>query len=300
MVEPTPVETIDLNGVKVWVKREDQNHPIVQGNKLHKLKYNILAAQQQKAKTLVTFGGAYSNHLVATAYAAKQVGLSSLALVRGDELAQQPEQWSNTLHQCQQYGMQLHFVSRSEYRLKQDSQTAQNILADIKAAYIIPEGGSNVAAIHGVAELITEIDSQLPTPPSHVFCPVGTGGTLAGIIAGCAQSQWHCQVLGISVLKGLQGVKYDINQWLSQYGECLDGFSEWHMNHHYHGGGYARLTPEMIQFGQEFRLTHGFVLDKIYNVKSFFALNTLIKKGLITPHDRPLIIHTGGLQGGVL
>ncbi len=299
-VQPTPVQQVSLQDVVVNIKREDLNHPIVQGNKLHKLKYNILEAKQQKARTLVTFGGAYSNHLVATAYAAKINGFKSVGLVRGDELVDQPTAWSSTLQQCQNYGMQFNFLNRQDYRLKQDSQSVQQILADIEAPFVIPEGGSNVAAIKGVAEWMTEMNKQLTTAPSHVICPVGTGGTLAGIIAGCVQNNWYCQVIGISVLKGLHDVKDDINQWLSGYFDDLKEIPKWQINHQFHCGGYAKLTPEMAEFGRQFKVTHGIELDKIYNVKAFYALDNLIQQGVIKTSDQPLIIHTGGLQGGVL
>src|SRR5690606_22130935 len=252
-----------------------------------------------KAKTLITFGGAYSNHLVATAYAAKVNGFSSVGVVRGDELAARPDCWSSTLRQCQDYGMQLKFINRSNYRLKQNSPIVQEILTTIEGPFIIPEGGSNLAAIKGVAEWVIEMGQQLNATPSHIICPVGTGGTLAGIIVGCARNQWPCQVIGISVLKCLHSVKYDINQWLSF---CIDNENErlkWQINHQFHGGGYAKLKPEMIQFSRQFKRDYGIDLDKIYNVKSFYALDDLISQGEIKTNDRPLIIHTGGLQGGV-
>lgn len=299
MAETTPVETIQWRGVKVWVKREDLNHPIVQGNKQHKLKHNLIAAKQQGADTLVTFGGAYSNHLVATAYVAQQAGLKSLGVVRGDELKYCQERWSPTLKHCHQFGMQLEFVNRADYRKKQQSGTVQQLLHGLDSPFIIPEGGSNVAAVHGVAEWMMTIKAQLNQAPSHVICPVGTGGTLAGVVAGCFRNQWACQVIGVAVLKGLQSVKQDINQWLSAYNQDLK-IPDWQINQVFHGGGYAKLTPDMVAFGQQFKASHHMPLDKIYNVKSFYALDMLIQQGVVKPHDRPLIIHTGGLQGGIV
>ncbi len=299
MADATPIQTINMHGVQVWVKREDLNHPIVQGNKLHKLKHNLSAAGRQQTKTLITFGGAYSNHLVATAYAAQKSGFKSIGIVRGDELKNAEDQWSDTLQHCRQFGMQLEFVSRADYRLKQLSKPVQDILSRLDSAFVIPEGGSNVSAIEGVAEWVVAMGKQLKTEPSHVFCPVGTGGTLAGVIAGCALNEWCCQIVGISVLKGLQTVKGDINQWFRGYNQDLK-FPDWQINHAFHGGGYAKLTPEMVAFGQQFNAAHNIPLDKIYNVKSFYALDTLMQQGVITADDRPLIIHTGGLQGGIL
>lgn len=292
-VEPTPCQSIEVLGVEVVVKREDLNHPVIQGNKLRKLKYNIQPAVQQH-QTVVTFGGAYSNHLLATAFACQQAGLQSLGVVRGDELKENPSIWSETLYQCQQYGMQLLFVSRSEYRLKARSVSVQQALQQIGAYLLIPEGGSNQLAVQGMAELVEEMTHQIPAP-SHLICPVGTGGTLAGLIAGVSQSEWSCQVLGVAVLKGLQGVKDDINQWLTDVNKVVD----WSVYHQYHCGGYAKKTPSLERFAVAFSQKHGFELDKIYNAKAFFALAQMIKQGAITSKHRPLIVHTGGLQGGV-
>ncbi len=286
-------EPINLLGVDVMVVREDLNHPIVQGNKLRKLKHNFLDAQKAQAKTLVTFGGAYSNHMVATAFAAQQLGFGSVGIVRGDELKNNHAIWSETLYQCQQYDMDLEFVSRTEYRLKQQSLTVKALLDKTPGHFIIPEGGSNPAAVKGMAELPSEWSDDF-AQTTHLFCPVGTGGTLAGLIKGVANQNWSCKVFGVAVLKGLHGVKNDVKQWLGQQSNVVD----WQILHGFHCGGYAKSTPELEGFCIGFTQKHGIPLDKIYNSKSFYALAQLIKSGEITAQDRPLIIHTGGLQGG--
>lgn len=298
MAETTPVDTINLKGVKIWVKREDLNHPIIQGNKLHKLKHNLIAAKQQQAQTLITFGGAYSNHLLATAYAAQQAGLKSIGIVRGDELKGAEERWSDTLKNCQQFGMQLVFVSRADYRRKHRSETVQQMLDD--STFVIPEGGSNTDAVRGVADWLQTIKPQLNQSPTHIICPVGTGGTLAGIIAGCALNTWNCQVIGVAVLKGLHCVKSDINQWLTESNPDAPRSVNWMISPDYCGSGYGKLSDEMIRFGREFKSQVDCPLDKIYNIKSFYALNHMIEQGEIQADDRPLIIHTGGLQGGIV
>lgn len=285
-------DTINLLGVDVVVVREDLNHPVVQGNKLRKLKYNFIEAQKQQANTAVTFGGAYSNHLIATAYAAHELGFDSVGIVRGDELDNNQAIWSETLFQCQQLGMRLLFVSRTEYRLKETGTTAKDTISRLSNPYVIPEGGSNQAALKGVAELIAKLNSE--KPPTHLFCPVGTGGTLAGLIQGVSQQQWSCKVYGVSVLKGLQSVKDDIKQWLGEDDLIVD----WQILHDFHCGGYAKNTPELASFSIAFNQNHGIILDKIYNSKSFYALAQLIKRGAITEQHKPMIIHTGGLQGG--
>ncbi|MCX7553197.1 pyridoxal-phosphate dependent enzyme [Marinicella sp. S1101] len=291
--QPTPCQSIDLLGVSVVVKRDDLNHPVIQGNKLRKLKYNIKAAQSAQAQTLITFGGAYSNHLLATAFAAKQAGLKALGFVRGDELAETTSKWSSTLNHCHQLGMQLEFVSRSDYRLKQAAPAIAETINSLSESYVIPEGGSNQLAVKGVAEMVTELAAQTPEP-THIICPVGTGGTVAGLVQGVVQNNWQCQVIGVAVLKGLQEMENTINQWLGS-NEIDHGYQ---VLHEFSGGGYAKNSQELIGFSLGFEQITGIPLDKVYNSKSFYALAQLIKNQQITSEDRPLIIHTGGLQGG--
>ncbi|MCB1582525.1 MAG: pyridoxal-phosphate dependent enzyme [Xanthomonadales bacterium] len=287
-------QDINMLGVTVRVVRDDLNHPVVQGNKFRKLKHNLLAAAKQRSQNLVTFGGAYSNHLIATAYAANELGFSALGFVRGDELEGNHAIWSETLFQCQQLGMRLEFVSRTDYRLKEQASSIKHIIGQLNHPFIIPEGGSNQLAKAGVAELVTELVHQR-VQPSQLICPVGTGGTMAGLIEGVAQHNMDCQVLGVAVLKGLQGVKDDIIQWLGNQKTRVN----WKILHDYHCGGYAKSTPELEGFCIGFTQQHGIPLDKIYNSKSFYALAQCIKSGEISTKDRPAIIHTGGLQGGV-
>ncbi len=287
------VEKINIHGVTVSVVRDDLNHPIVQGNKLRKLKYHLLEAKSLGIKTLVTFGGAYSNHLVATAYAAREAGFQSVGVVRGDELDKRPDLWSHTLQVAAGYDMSFLFVNRSDYRLKIEAEPVRTLLAQSPYKYVIPEGGSGVLAVKGVAELVDEWMAE-SIKPSHVFCPVGTGGTLAGVIAGMAKHKLCCNILGTVVLKGLHGVKDDIKQLLGVH----DGEVDWRLLNRYHFGGYAKHTSELAEFSIEFEQKHQIKLDKIYNSKSFFALTDMIEKGEITTEDKPLIIHTGGLQGG--
>ena len=163
----TPCETIKIGEVNVVVKRDDKNHEFVQGNKMRKLKYNLIEANRSAADTLITFGGAYSNHLLATAFAAQACGFQSVGVVRGDELADNTAVWSETLFNCQEFGMQLVFVSRSDYRLKEKSQTFQQLIKSKPNSYVLPEGGSNHLALEGVAELIPEMDQQLTSSISH-------------------------------------------------------------------------------------------------------------------------------------
>ncbi len=167
MADSTPCQIISLLGVTVMIKRGDLNHPVVQGNKLWKLKYNLHAANQQGSDTLITFGGAYSYHLLATAFAAQKAGFQSVGVVRGDELKDNQAVWSETLHRCQQMGMQLEFVNRADYRLKQHSRPVKQLLVTYPKASLIPEGGSNHLAVGGVVDMVTELAQQVQFEPTH-------------------------------------------------------------------------------------------------------------------------------------
>lgn len=296
MDDGTPTQLIDIQGVAVVVARADLNHPVVQGNKLWKLSHNILAAQQQDADGVITFGGAHSNHLLATAHACQQAGLSAVGVVRGDELCDQPAIWSETLHRCQQRGMQLLFVSRQDYRLKAAAPAVQAWLQANPKAFLIPEGGSNQRAVQGVAEWLQAMASKLSVPPTHLLCPVGTGGTLAGLVVGCRALAWPTWVGGVVVLKGAASLAADIRRWVGH--DAAAG--HWQLLEQFHGGGYARLSEEMLRFGVAFSQQTDIPLDPVYNNKSFYALAQLIQQGVITAQHRPMIIHTGGLQGGRL
>lgn len=179
----TPLDSrlFDKYQVKVWIKRDDLNHPTVQGNKWHKLKYNLQQARKMNKTTLLTFGGAYSNHIVATAAAANHMGFKSIGFIRGDELANHPEKWSHTLKTAAANGMQLQFINRQDYRQKSDENTLKNLQLQFPQAYILPEGGTNDLAVLGFDDLMTETTQQCPDW-THLFTATGTGGTLAGLV----------------------------------------------------------------------------------------------------------------------
>lgn len=280
--------------VKIFCKRDDLNHPIIQGNKLRKLKYNIGHALENKSQKIVTFGGAYSNHIAAIAQAAKLSGLSCLGFIRGDELKNNQRKWSQTLQEANRTGMELVFLSREDYRLKQHSKVAKLSLSKIKNYTIIPEGGSNSLALLGVAEIIEELAQQIKAP-KYIITACGTGGTCAGLIDGVAQQGWDTKVIGIPVLKGAKFMQEDI-QRLSQFHQRVD----WQLYFDYHAGGYAKLTEKYILFGKEFSQKTNIPLDRIYNIKSFYAAYDLISKAEIKADSSVVILHTGGLQGGVI
>jgi 1-aminocyclopropane-1-carboxylate deaminase/D-cysteine desulfhydrase-like pyridoxal-dependent ACC family enzyme len=292
---PTPLQRLNpIKGINISVKRDDLNHLVIQGNKLRKLKYNIKYAIENNCKCVATFGGAYSNHLLATAQAAQIFGYTSFGFVRGDELEKQPQKWSQTLIQAQAFGMKLIFLSRHEYRLKEDSEIVKKHLnMQTSVHYVIPEGGSNALAVQGVKELIGELNLQ-KFSPTHIICACGTGGTLAGLIEGVAAHKMKAQIIGIPVLKGAEFLTQDIVDLSPNHAQV-----QWQLNHNYHAGGYAKSNQKTLEFAHNFSLLNKIALDKIYTAKSFYATYDLILNGEITSESSVLIIHTGGLQGGL-
>jgi len=274
-----PDQRIWLKDRLVTIRRLDLVHPQISGNKFFKLKYNFLEAQQLGFKKLLTFGGAYSNHIAATAFASQQFGFESAGIIRGEELAHQP--LNPTLALAQQFGMQLHFVSREEYRLKQDANYLEALVQNFPAHYIISEGGTNALAIRGCQEILKDSDAQFDV----ICCAVGTGGTITGLIEA---SQPHQQVLGFSALKG---------DFLNEEVAKLTTKRNWSILDDYCCSGYAKTTPELIQFIQHFEAEYDIPLEQIYTGKMLLGISNLIEKGYFPAETKLLILHTGGLQG---
>ena len=278
---PIPYQTLQLpQPVQLTIKRLDLIHPQISGNKFFKLKYNLLAAQQQGFSQVLTFGGAFSNHIAATAFAAQHFGFQSIGMIRGQELATQD--LNPTLQTAQDFGMQLHFVSRAEYRLRHEVEYLQQLQQQYPQAFIIPEGGSNALAIQGTQEILSPDDLE---NYDVICCAVGTGGTLAGIIESSSEQQ---HVLGFSALKG-DFLKHDIQQWTDK--------SNWSLTDAYCCGGYAKTTLELLQFMQQFEQQHHIPLEQVYTAKMMMGLLDLIQHHHFSAHTRILAIHTGGLQG---
>lgn len=278
---PIPYQTLQLpQPVQLTIKRLDLIHPQISGNKFFKLKYNLLAAQQQGFSQVLTFGGAFSNHIAATAFAAQHFGFQSIGMIRGEELASQP--FNPTLQTAQDLGMQLHFLSRFEYRLRHQAEYLQQLQQQYPQAFIIPEGGSNALAIQGTQEILSPDDLE---NYDVICCAVGTGGTIAGIIESSSEQQ---HVLGFSALKG-DFLKHDIRQWTDK--------SNWSLTDAYCCGGYAKITPKLLQFMQQFEQQHHIPLEQVYTAKMMMGLLDLIQYHHFPAHTRILAIHTGGLQG---
>jgi 1-aminocyclopropane-1-carboxylate deaminase len=270
------------DGIQFTIKREDKNHPLVSGNKLRKLKYNIQQALAEGKDTILTFGGAYSNHIAATAAAGNLMGIKTIGVIRGDELECEIDV-NPTLKFCKSCGMQLFFVSRSDYRNKTSPQFLEMLVNRFGSnIYIAPEGGTNALAVKGTAEILTPQDSAF-----DVICTaVGTGGTIAGIIEA---SEPHQTVIGFPALKGADFLENVIRQYTYK--------TNWHLVYDYNFGGYAKVNDELIDFLNDFNNSTGIPLDPIYVGKMIFAIFALASKGYFAPNTKILAIHTGGLQG---
>lgn len=280
--------------IEVWMKREELNHPMVQGNKLHKLKLNIKEAIRQQKETLLTFGGAYSNHIAATAAAAKEAGLKSIGFIRGEELALSPDNWSPTLKLARQNGMTLHFISRTKYRQKNRSDTLKKLQYEFPQAYILPEGGSNILAVQGFKSLVSDIETQCPNW-THLYTAVGTGGTLAGLVSFSKYNP-NRSILGVASLKNSDYLRPIIAQWILQATEH-NPINHWQLLTQYHLGGYAKKTTELLQQITDFKMQFKIDLEPIYTAKMVMAFYNQLQNNLLKPGSKIVLLHTGGLQG---
>jgi len=280
----------EQKGVSVWMKREELNHPLIQGNKWHKLRFNIEAALKQHKTTLLTFGGAYSNHIAATAIAAKQAGLNSIGIIRGQELYDRPDKWSHTLHNAAKNGMHFQFVSRIDYRDKANPETLISLQKTYPEAYILPEGGSNELAVQGFKSLMVQIETQCPGW-THLFTAVGTGGTLTGLVK-YAKLQNKRTILGVPVLKQGDYLYPEIEKWINSA-----AVNHWQLLTEYHAGGYAKTSPKLQLIMQDFKKEFSIDLDPIYTVKMVNAFYDQLNQDQIKPGSKVVLLHTGGLQG---
>ena len=276
---------LDELKVEMEVMRVDQVQPTVSGNKFFKLKYNLAEALKQNHRQVLTFGGAYSNHIYATAAAAKLAGLQSIGIIRGELL----DENNPTLKSAKDAGMILKGLSRELYRDKTHSEFIDQLRQDWGEFYLIPEGGTNVLAIQGTSEILSSSQFNF----SHLATPIGTGGTFAGLANSILPQQ---ELLGISALKG-EGIQEEMKQLLQTHGIQPQGsLSIWTQYHH---GGYAKWTSELIEFIHWFWESFGIPLDPIYMGKMAFACWDLLQKKYFKPGSRVVLIHTGGLQGNL-
>lgn len=274
------LELLDKKEVQLFIKREDTIHPVISGNKYRKLKYNILEAKYGKYNTLLTFGGAYSNHVAATAHVGRENSLRTVGVIRGEELAFKWED-NPTLKLAKENGMDFFFITREAYRNKDQLGFLNSLQKKFGDFYLLPEGGTNALAIKGCEEILTKEDVGF-----NVICScVGTGGTLAGIINSANSKQ---TVLGFPALKG-DFLKDDIRKFAKN--------ENWKLIFDYHFNGYAKYNADLIHFINDFKTTTKIQLDPIYTGKMLFGILDMVAKGYFKKGTKILAIHSGGLQG---
>lgn len=285
-------ELLSANGVDLGVLRLDMLHPHISGNKWYKLKYNLMEAADQGKRTILTFGGAYSNHIAAVAAAGEQFNFKTIGIIRGEEL---DSDQNHTLKFAKEHGMQLEFVSREEYGKKQQTDFLETLKSQFGDFYLVPEGGSNVLGVKGCTEILGLVDGEF----DYVCCACGTGATLAGIIISAKPGQ---KIIGFPALKGGDFLRRDIDKLIQEYYRLLGEEAKKHkyeLQTDYHFGGFAKYSDELLRFIQGFKKRQGIELDFIYTAKMIYGIFDLVKKGYFPKDSKILAIHTGGLQGNV-
>ena len=273
---------LELNNstVQLALKPEYLIHTFISGNKYRKLKYNLEKAKDLKNDTILSFGGAYSNHIAATAYAGKFYGFRTVGIIRGEELVDKVDS-NPTLKFAKGCGMQFKFVDRETYRHKTEVDFVDSLKAEFGDFYLVPEGGTNLLAVQGCEEILNENDSDF----DFICCSIGTGGTISGVINA---SKSHLKILGFPALKG-DFIREDIRKFATK--------DNWDLITDYHFGGYGKIKPELITFINDFKKRYDVPLDPIYTGKMMYGIFDLMEKQFFPKDAKILAIHTGGLQG---
>jgi 1-aminocyclopropane-1-carboxylate deaminase len=275
---------LDEKKISLSIVRLDKIHPVISGNKLFKLHYFLEACIHSAHKTILSFGGAYSNHLVATAYSCKKHGLKSVGIVRGE----QPLRLSHTLKQCIEYGMQLKFISRDDYATKDEEDFIKKLPDEFGKFLLIPEGGFHPAGARGASLIMQLLDKTY----THICCATGTATTIAGLLLSIEK---HQQVIGINVLKGMN----DIDERISFLTENKVPMEQLTTLNDYHFGGYAKYTPGLISFMNRIYQQYQLPLDFVYTAKMLYGVLDAAKKGMFPEGSKIACLHTGGLQGNL-
>lgn len=280
IIEPIELSVFAEKGIEVFMKRDDLIHPFISGNKWRKLKYVLRDARDKQKTMLATFGGAFSNHLLAVACAGATFGFKTTGFVRGEEL----EIKNPVLKMCHLFGMRLIFIPRNDYRDKEI--VYQKYFNNDPSVYFVPEGGSCLEALPGVAEIIGELTDTY----DEIFTASGTGGTLAGLALGVHQQQLSTRVNGIAVIKGGEYLNQEIKNWIGEI--------PFQLHTQFHRGGYGKTDNELIVFARNFARNSGIVIEPIYTAKMLMALIQLAGEDYFKPGSKILTIHTGGVWGG--
>jgi 1-aminocyclopropane-1-carboxylate deaminase len=278
-------------GVELYVLRLDMMHPKINGNKWFKLKYNLLEAEEKKHSKILTFGGAYSNHIFATAAAGNAFNLQTIGVIRGEETLP----LNSTLSFAVEKGMKLVYCDRTTYRKRNTPELQADLKQRFGEIFIIPEGGCNLNGVRGCTEIMQELDFF-----DTICLACGTGTTLAGIALSLNPQQ---QVIGFPVLKNAKFLESEIKNLIADYLKSdlpkkVNHPAPWQLIYNYHFGGYAKINQELINFCKTFQQQHNIPLDYIYTGKMFYGVMELLKQGFFQP-SKILLIHTGGLQGNV-
>ena len=288
----TPIQELSKHpvvaqaGVRLLIKREDLNHPTVSGNKWWKLKYNLEAVSRTSNRTVLTFGGAYSNHIYATAAASSALGLRSIGVIRGEKHTL----LNATLRFAAENGMLLHYVDRRAYRNKHSEEFQRTLNDRFGNFVVIPEGGSNQLALKGCAEFA--VNELAMEPFDHLYLAVGTGGTMAGMICGLQDTR---KIIGIPVLKGGGFLEETIGKFMIDFSG--KAYSNWSLVTDFHHGGYGKTTPELIAFIHEMKTRYSLPLDQVYTAKLLWAVMRQIQSGAFRRGETIMMLHSGGLQG---
>ncbi|WP_083702128.1 1-aminocyclopropane-1-carboxylate deaminase/D-cysteine desulfhydrase [Mangrovimonas sp. DI 80] len=270
----------EFGSIQLFVKREDRIHEHVSGNKYRKLLYNLKAAKDGGFDTLLTFGGAFSNHIAAVAAAGQAEGFKTIGVIRGEELTYKVAD-NPTLKFAKECGMQFQFVTREDYRYKTSPEFIQQLETRFGSFYLVPEGGTNGFAVKGCEEILKDVQDDF----DYICCAVGTGGTISGLVNGSTSAQ---KILGFPALKG-GFLSKDISKFARN--------TNWSLIEDYHFGGYAKINEDLISFINQFKKEYQIPLDPVYTGKMMYGILDLIKKGYFPEQSKILAIHTGGLQG---
>jgi 1-aminocyclopropane-1-carboxylate deaminase/D-cysteine desulfhydrase-like pyridoxal-dependent ACC family enzyme len=289
VLPPSPIQEIrndflQSRDIQLFIKRDDLLHPEISGNKIRKLKYNLLQARHEGYETLLTFGGAYSNHIYAVAAAGKIYGFNTIGVIRGERY----QNLNPTLTYASSKGMQLYYISRSAYKKKYEGQLIKQLKNEFGEFYLIPEGGTNSLALKGCTEIIEEIDVDYDI----ITTCCGTGGTLGGIVAGLEGRNY---AIGFPVLKEGGFLQQEITGLIRKFNDRI--YLNWHLELNYHFGGYAKHSTQLVRFINDFKRDYDIPLDPIYTGKMMYGIYDMVQKDKVKQGTTILALHTGGLQG---
>jgi len=268
------------NEIEVFIKRLDLIDPFISGNKLFKLKHNVDRALFQKKNMLITFGGAFSNHILATAAYTKKKKIDCLAIVRGEEYYE----LNPLLTLAKEYGMKFSFVSRKEYAKRNDNNYVSELIRKYKKAFIVPEGGNNKLGVLGAEEILEKQDKSF----DYIICPIGTGATLSGIVNSSNRTQ---KVIGINCINDTKDINKNISQKTNK--------NNWEIINEFNFGGFAKFDNLLTEYLKKFKLNYKITLDLNYTTKMFFGFEKLIERRYFQRKSKVLLIHTGGTYGNL-